>query len=646
MVLGGSKYVYFSFHVIENADLKHFKNRLPPYATLLGVTLSSDKTRLSSMTGDHVAHPLLITLANIDSALRSSTSSHAFSLLALLPVPKFVGVKKGLHGVLDNRLIHSCLDLITHPLKSASQHGTWLSDCAGKVRYCFTPLVACIVDTPEATALAGVAGKTSHLTTATYKEFGDPIRHQPRTADTILTPLQVLAAQFDPYDVATYTNKAKTLFRLNGVHLPFWRDWYLPDGVPPDPHQIFPVEILHHLHKSFWDHDLKWTIRAAGDSELDVRYSLVQPRGGYRQFSSGVSSLKQVTGREHRDIQRYLLALIPDDVDERFILCIRALLDLRYLSQLHSTTEQDLQAISNALQLFHTHKQVILDHDLRVGKRGPIKHFEIPKLELLQSIIPCIQWSGTLPQWSADITERLHIDYIKTPRQHTNGHDYPSQICRHLDRQEKCRYFDLATQLRDEIHPGLDPSDEVDDIDRMFDADNDWKSELAHIAQPLRPGKTMDLFAIAIQIQSEPDCPCFPRTFATPTTAFHLNIRADRSSLTIDELSAQYNIPDILQGLRDFFSHFLHDQNTRIIGGRRGPAWDANAPFEKVRVWHSVRVQTNSHVVAGVAPPQKLFTSPPNEEWPAGRCDTAIFAQDAISGPPQPSPGLDGKLIS
>ena len=394
-----------SIHVMENADLKHFKGRLPPHATLLGVTLSSDKTRLSAMTGDHVAHTLLITLANIDSALRSATSSHAFSLLALLPVPKFVGVKKSLHGVLENRLTHSCLDLITHPLKSASQRGLWLSDCAGKMCYCFTPLVAYIVDTPEATALAGVAGKTSHLTTATCKEFGDSFRHQPRTADSILTSLEILASQFDPYDIATYTSNAKSMFRLNGVHLPFWRDWHLPDGILPNPHQIFPIEILHHLHKSFWDHDLKWAIRAAGDSELDVRFSIVQPRGGYRQFSSGVSSLKQVTGHKHRDIQRYLLALIPDDVDERFILCIRALLDLRYLSQLHLATEHNLQAISNALQLFHTYKQVIIDNGLCVGKRGTIKHFEIPKLELLQSIVACIQWSGTLPQWSADITD-------------------------------------------------------------------------------------------------------------------------------------------------------------------------------------------------------------------------------------------------
>jgi len=594
------------------------------------------------MTGDRVAHPLLITLANIDSTVRSSTSSHALSLLALLPVPKFVGVKKGIRGILENRLTHSCLDFITHPLKVASQTGTWLSDYAGNIRFCFTPLVACIVDTPEAAALAGVAGKTSHLTMATYKEFGDPIQHQPRTASSILSSLDTLASQFDPSDLAVYANNARSKFRLNGVDLPFWRDWFLPDGTLPNPHQIFPIETLHHLHKSFWDHDAKWIIRATGDCELDHRFALLQPRGGYRHFSSGISSLKQVTGREHRDIQRYILGLIPENVDPRFILCVRALLDLRYLSQLYQVTEHDLHAIFAALQLFHAHKEVILELRLRVGKGGPIRHFEIPKLEFLQSIVSCIQWSGSLPQWSADVTEHLHVVYIKTPRENTNGHDYPPQICRNLDRQEKCLYFDLATKIQAGI--STDPY-LVDDPDAMFD-DEDWKLDLPNITKAFGPPRqTPDLFAAAINSQTQSNPSHFPRTFATATTAFHLNLRADLTRSTIDEMSGKYAIPDLVQATRDFFSHYLRDQNTRTISGKRGPLWSADVPFKEIRVWRSVRVQTHSQLYPGVAPPQKLFASPPSKEWPTGRCDTAVFVTDVATSPLRPPPGLDGKFL-
>jgi len=246
------------------------KARLPRGATLLGTVLSSDKTGLTRMTGDHSAHPLLITLANIESKVRSSSSSHAFELLALIPVPKFVGVKKGLHGVLENRLTHKCLDFVTSPLKGAARNGAWMTDYAGYIRHCFTPLAAYIADTPEAAALAGVAGKTSHLTMASFKEFGDPFRHPPRMAADTLTSLNILSTRFDPSNVGVYTTNARQLFRLNGVDLPFWRDWGLPDGTLPNPCQLFPIEILHHLHKAFWDHDVKWIIRSIGDHELDL----------------------------------------------------------------------------------------------------------------------------------------------------------------------------------------------------------------------------------------------------------------------------------------------------------------------------------------------------------------------------------------
>ncbi|KAJ3847453.1 hypothetical protein EV368DRAFT_28879, partial [Lentinula lateritia] len=45
------------------------QSQYPEGATLLGVVLSSDKTTVSVITGNRVAHPLFISLANIDSDL-------------------------------------------------------------------------------------------------------------------------------------------------------------------------------------------------------------------------------------------------------------------------------------------------------------------------------------------------------------------------------------------------------------------------------------------------------------------------------------------------------------------------------------------------------------------------------------------------
>ena len=51
------------------------------------------------MSGGHTTHPLLISLANIDSALRSKASNHLFVLLAILPIPKFIEPDKKVKGV-------------------------------------------------------------------------------------------------------------------------------------------------------------------------------------------------------------------------------------------------------------------------------------------------------------------------------------------------------------------------------------------------------------------------------------------------------------------------------------------------------------------------------------------------------------------
>jgi len=79
---------------------------LPEGATLLGATLSSDKTNITVMTGDRIAHPVLLTLANIHMDVRMKASNHAFVLLALLPCPKFLTKDRPTRSVLENRVIH------------------------------------------------------------------------------------------------------------------------------------------------------------------------------------------------------------------------------------------------------------------------------------------------------------------------------------------------------------------------------------------------------------------------------------------------------------------------------------------------------------------------------------------------------------
>lgn len=131
------------------------------------------------MTGDRVAHPVLLSLANIRMDVRMKTSSHAFVLTALLLCPKFLAKDRPICGVLESRVVHLCVDVITQPLKLAARAGRMMADPLGYSRFCSTALASYIVNTPEASLVACVAGKTSHLTMANYRTFGDQTCHEP-----------------------------------------------------------------------------------------------------------------------------------------------------------------------------------------------------------------------------------------------------------------------------------------------------------------------------------------------------------------------------------------------------------------------------------------------------------------------------------
>ncbi|KAG2143329.1 hypothetical protein BD769DRAFT_1297671, partial [Suillus cothurnatus] len=257
------------------------QTRLPRGATVLGTVLSSDKTNITTMTGARVAHPLLLGLANIRMCTRTKLSSKAFLLTALLPIPKYLHPNQRMWGMLEDRLVHECLSIVLKPLMKAAEVGIMMSDPVGNIRHCFTPLAAYI--------LAGI--------------------------------------MVNPDDLEAYF-EACADSRLNGVHAPFWMDWPLAD-----PSIFLTPESLHHWHKEFYDHDLQWCIVVVGAQELDFRFLILQPTTGYRHFSGGISKLKQVTGRGHRDIQCYIVGLISGAAPRRFVIAIRVLMDLCYLAQ-------------------------------------------------------------------------------------------------------------------------------------------------------------------------------------------------------------------------------------------------------------------------------------------------------------------------
>ena len=134
---------------------------------------------------------------------------HTLPLIALLPCPKFWNLKKSLHGVIENRLMHHCLDIVCKPLKEASSKGAFMSDSLGRIRCYFSPLIAYIADTPKAAVIARVGGRTSHLTLASHKTFGDHFQHPTHLGSLTLAQIQTISEDVDPWDLEAYSKESQ-----------------------------------------------------------------------------------------------------------------------------------------------------------------------------------------------------------------------------------------------------------------------------------------------------------------------------------------------------------------------------------------------------------------------------------------------------
>ena len=195
--------------------------------------------------------------------------------------------------------------------------------------------------------------KASPLTTATSKQFGDPISHPPCTGSLTLHAIRMVFEKCSPQDYRAFLKVARALY-LNGVIELFWVDWPLSG-----PSEFLHPETLHHFHQFSWDHDIKWCIVVVTALEIDFRFSLLQPVIGYRGFEDGISNLKQVTGRDHHSIQRYIIGVIAGAVPRQFLIAIHVLVEFRYLAQAPRFSNQSLSKLTDTLKLFHDHKDTV-----------------------------------------------------------------------------------------------------------------------------------------------------------------------------------------------------------------------------------------------------------------------------------------------
>ena len=175
------------------------------------------------------------------------------------------------------------------PLKKAAEMGHMMSDPLGNFKYCFTPIIAHIADTPEQHAIACVTSNTSAVTMAVTAQFGDPIHCTPCTASMTHQRLIIVKRMTCSSNLSSYF-EAYRKFQLNGVLLPYWLNWALAD-----PSSFITIRASHQYFRMLWDHNQKWCSRVLGSDKLDFWFSLLQMCCRYHHLPDGITTLKQMS---------------------------------------------------------------------------------------------------------------------------------------------------------------------------------------------------------------------------------------------------------------------------------------------------------------------------------------------------------------
>jgi hypothetical protein len=543
-------------------------------------------------------HPTFLTIANIRSDIRMKATAHAWSCIAYMPIPQYI-CNPEFSSLLQARMWHRCMDIVCENLKHAAAVGTGMVDPLGFLRYGFTPLVAYTADLPEQQMIACVSKNASPVTLAIQPQFGDGKVYEPRTGQGTLKALEELGRRIDPWKVQEFQEAAKALY-LSGVHLPFWNNWRFAD-----PAIFLSPELLHTCHKFFFDHVLKWCKEVVGADELDTRFRSQHKRTGTRHFGQGISHVQQMTGREHRDIQRTIVPTIAGVANPDFVRAVRALVDFIYKAQSPTFTPSSIADMASSLQEFHEFKHAILHAEARRGSSGPIEHFAIPKLELLASFARAIPQLGSIIQFTADVSERMLITQCKNPFERTSHQraTFTQQVVRLLDREETARQFDLYALLRSNSlslnNLIVNEFDEVVDMDPMLG----WIMRVApeelsrlHGPRPVRNHFLKGLLSEDSRI------------------AFHITVSSDHTNKTPSFLAQSYQLLDFPQKFHSF------------IEGSVNPALATRFQSRLLNVWNKFRLQLHSTLRPRlVMPSQQVQAYPPSPTYPHGNCDTVLL---------------------
>ena len=420
-------------------------------------------------------HVVLLTLGNIRKSVRRKLSRNAYILLAEIPSPKFENTRfstateeRDMPGILRRQLFHECMSIVLEPLRQSNNSPKLYAavDPEGYNRKCAAILAGWIADMEEVWSILGLSSSACPKCLASHQTFDDPCEQDTRTSEWILDALASVRNRVtDAADTWQFVTRAKEV-GLFGIEKLCW------EGLGIDICRVICFDILHTIHKGFFDHVFNWIQMTVGENDLDNTL-MTQPHfTGKRNFSRGISHLSQLSGREHHDLQRHILPAIaghPNSVP-RVLKAVRAFLDFAYKVQFPQHSDTSLKLLEKDLQVFYQNYKVFISN----GARG-LDHMKIPKLHYFQHASLNIKYLGALDGLSTETLETLHR-LVKAAYPLTNRKQFKHQIIHILQRTESVRLF--SSYLHYTV-PAVDPAT----LDKPANNDSDSDDDSGTVTQ-------------------------------------------------------------------------------------------------------------------------------------------------------------------
>jgi hypothetical protein len=418
---------------------------------------------------------------------------------------------------------------ILKPLETAGIDGLLMTSGDGIMRRCHPIYATFIGDYPEQLLVTSIKNGECPTCPVSHDELGNPDKvGAPRELDKILEAFDAISQGPTAFTQACREAGVKP------TQSPFWV------GLPfVNIYRSIAPDILHQLYQGVIKHLIGWLRNACGDAEIDARCRRLPPNHNIRIFMNGITHLARVTGTEHDQISRFLLALVldirlPNNMNPNRLVCaVRGMLDFLYLAKYPVHTGETLDLLERALTSFHDNKGIFIILGIR-------DQFNIPKLHFASHYRFFIELFGTTDNYNTEYTERLHIDLAKDAYRSTNRKDNYPQMTLWLERREKILRHDKYIQRQQVTTP-----------------------------HPTPP-----------QPRSPLPCLVYPRQLVM---AKHPSVRG----VSLDSLKADYGTQFFDAALARFVAQYQNPHYTKAQV--EVASWDVHIPFRKLSVYHRIK---------------------------------------------------------